>query len=104
MKILFRTVAAILFIIFFGFAAKNSQEVDLHLFLGYEIRGPLILLLLSFFAAGASLGILAMTPTLLRYRRDVVRHQKAMATVDESGTARQHASMQALQPDGVVTK
>ena len=65
MKIIFRIVAAILFVIFFGFALKNTQEVALQFFLGYEIRGPLVLLLLGFFAAGAALGVLAMTPTVL---------------------------------------
>ena len=40
MKVLFRIVATILFVIFFGFALKNTQEVALHFFLDYEIRGP----------------------------------------------------------------
>jgi lipopolysaccharide assembly protein A len=59
MKFLFRIVAAILFIVFFGFALKNTQEAALRFFFDYEIRGPLVLLLLAFFAGGAALGILA---------------------------------------------
>ncbi|WP_293778120.1 lipopolysaccharide assembly protein LapA domain-containing protein, partial [uncultured Oxalicibacterium sp.] len=56
MKIVFRILAAILFIVFFGFALKNTQEVALQFFMGYELRGPLVLLLLGFFACGAALG------------------------------------------------
>ena len=32
MKLLFRIVATLLFIVFFGFALKNTQEVALHFF------------------------------------------------------------------------
>jgi len=49
MKIVFRIVALILFIVFFGFALKNTQEVALRFFFDYEMRGPLVLLLLAFF-------------------------------------------------------
>ena len=49
MKILLRIIAVLLFIVFFGFAMKNTQEVSLQFFLGYEMRGPLVLLLLGFF-------------------------------------------------------
>ena len=41
MKILLRIIAVLLFIVFFGFAMKNTQEVSLQFFLGYEMRGPL---------------------------------------------------------------
>jgi len=71
MKFLSRIVATILFVIFFGFALKNTQEVALHFFLDYEIRGPLVLLLLGFFVAGGALGVLAMTPTVFRHRREL---------------------------------
>jgi uncharacterized integral membrane protein len=42
------TIGFIIFVLFFGFALKNSQEVDLQLFLHYELRGPLVLMLLGF--------------------------------------------------------
>ena len=72
MKLVSRVIAVLLFIIFFGFALKNTQEVALRFFLDYEIRGPLVLMLLGFFAAGATLGVLALTPTVFRHRRDRV--------------------------------
>lgn len=77
MKFLSRIVGIVLFILFFGFALKNTQEVALRFFLGYEVHAPLVLMLLAFFGGGAVLGVLAMVPTLLRYRRSQPRHQSA---------------------------
>jgi len=104
MKILFRIVAVVLFIIFFGFALKNTQEVALRFFFDYEFRGPLVLLLLSFFAAGAALGILAMIPTLFRHRRDLAKQKKTIATMEQENEAKRLARIQPPQPDSVVNK
>jgi uncharacterized integral membrane protein len=102
MKILFRILAVALFIVFFGFALKNTQEVALQFFMGYEIRGPLVLLLLGFFAVGAVLGVLAMTPTFVRHRRELARHRKAIASLQKENQAQMMARTQAPQPDGIV--
>ncbi|MDO8305941.1 lipopolysaccharide assembly LapA domain-containing protein [Herminiimonas sp.] len=101
MKILFRIFAAILFIVFFGFALKNTQEVALQFFMGYEIRGPLVLLLLGFFAGGAVLGVLAMTPTVFRHRRELSKNKKAIATMEKETQAQLLARSQPPQPDAV---
>lgn len=102
MKLLFRIVAAILFVVFFGFALKNTQEVALRFFFDYEMRGPLVLLLLGFFSAGAALGILAMIPTVFRHRRDLSRQKKAFATMEQEHEAQRAARMQPPQPDSVI--
>lgn len=104
MKLLFRIVAVILFIVFFGFALKNTEEVVLRFFLNYEIRSPLVLLLLGFFAAGAVLGVLAMTPTVFRYRREVARQKKAAAVMRTQSEQQQVARIQPLPPDGIVNQ
>jgi len=104
MKILFRIVAAILFILFFGFALKNTQEAALRFFFDYEIRGPLVLLLLSFFAGGAALGILAMIPTLFRYRREVEKHKKRLTAIEKENETKRMVRVQPPQPDTVVNK
>lgn len=104
MKIISRIVAAILFIVFFGFALKNTQEVALRFFFNYEVRGPLVLLLLSFFSAGAALGVLAMLPTVFRHRRDLSKQKKAIATIEQENAARHLAQVQPPQPDSVVNK
>jgi putative membrane protein len=60
MKFISTIVGFVLFVLFFGFALKNTQEVNLRFFLDYELRGPLVLMLLGFFVAGAVLGVLAL--------------------------------------------
>jgi len=99
MKFLSRIASVILFILFFGFALKNTQEVALRFFLDYEVRAPLVLMLLAFFAAGAVLGVLAMTPTVFRYRRSISRQKTAASTMrGEAGVPKQ-ARAQPPQPD-----
>ncbi|HEX7635149.1 MAG TPA: LapA family protein [Noviherbaspirillum sp.] len=104
MKILYRIVAVILFIVYFGFALKNTHEVALHFFFDYEVRAPLVLLLLAFFVGGTALGILAMIPTVFRHRRDLFKHKKTIASMQQDQKAQQLARMQPPQPDGVVNK
>lgn len=104
MKLISRIVAIVLFVIFFGFALKNTQEAVLHFFLDYEIRGPLVLLLLGFFGAGAILGMLAMTPTVFRYRREAAMHRKAAMAQEKEHEAQELARVQPPQPDSVVNR
>ena len=76
MKLIFRLAALALFIVFFDFALKNTDEVVLHFFWGSQARSPMILLLLAFFVVGVAMGVLAMTSTVLRYRRELSRIKK----------------------------
>lgn len=100
MKYVFRIVAALLFVVFFGFALKNTQEAVLSFFWGYELRGPLVLLLLAFFVAGAAFGIAAMLPTVLRQRREVARQKRQVANLERA------QSQEPILPptDGVVPR
>ena len=104
MKLVSRVIAVLLFIVFFGFALKNTQEVALRFFLDYEIRGPLVLILLGFFAAGATLGVLALTPTVFRHRRDLSKQKKAIMAMQKENEARQLSNAQPPQPDAVINK
>ncbi|MET0123893.1 MAG: LapA family protein [Pseudomonas caspiana] len=99
MKFLSTLVGIVLFVLFFGFALKNTQEVDLHMFLHYELRGPLVLMLLGCFVAGAVLGVLALTPTVFRYRRETNKHKSTITTLQSSAL---QANAQP-QPDSVLT-
>jgi uncharacterized integral membrane protein len=97
MKFVSTIVGIILFILFFAFALKNTQEVDLHFFLNYELRGPLVLMLLAFFVAGAALGILAVTPTVFRSRRETSQHKDTIQALQSAaGTGNAQP-----QPDAV---
>ncbi|MYM24641.1 DUF1049 domain-containing protein [Duganella sp. FT135W] len=100
MKFISTLIGFIIFVLFFGFALKNSQEVDLQLFLHYELRGPLVLMLLGFFVAGAVLGVLALTPTVFRHRREANKHKAAVHTLQASALQ----ANQPPQPDSVPTQ
>ena len=104
MKYVFRILAAILFVVFFGFALKNTQEVALRFFFDYEINAPLVLLLLVFFVCGATFGVLAMIPTVFRHRRDLSRHKKKIASMEKEAETQLFARMQPPQPDVVVSE
>jgi uncharacterized integral membrane protein len=104
MKIISRIVWVVLFIVFFGFALKNTQEAALRFFFGYETRGPLVLLLLAFFVTGAVLGVLAVMPTMFRHRRDLARCRKTIDTMEKENEAQRQARMQPPQPDSVVNR
>ena len=100
MKLISTAIGVVLFVLFFGFALKNTQEVDLHLFLNYELRGPLVLMLLAFFVAGAALCFLALTPTLFRQRRE---SNKQKSTIQFLQTAAMQVNERPL-PDSVNTQ
>jgi len=102
MKIISRVIAAILFILFFFFALKNTQEITLHFFLGYERTDPLVLVLLVCFVAGAILGVLAMTPMVFRHRREAARLKKTVVALHKEREAQQLVQKQPPQPDSVV--
>ncbi|MGS0741557.1 LapA family protein [Glaciimonas sp. GG7] len=101
MKLISRAIAILLFLVFFGFALKNTQEVTLDFFLNHQIRGPLVLVLLGFFASGAILGVLAMTPAVFRYRRNASKAQKALISIQREQEAQRLASTEPPQPDSV---
>ncbi len=100
MKFISTIVGFVLFVLFFGFALKNTQTVDLHFFLNYELRGPLVLMLLAFFIAGAALGVLAMSPAMFRHRREMA---KAKSTIEALHNAARKPKGQP-QPDSVNTQ
>jgi len=101
MKVISRIIAVILFIVFFGFALKNTDPVTLHLFMGYEFPGPLVLMLLIFFVAGVAFGVFAMLPTLFRHRRDLSKHKKSIAAKEQEIEKLQNENSRPPQPDSV---
>lgn len=104
MKMISRLIAAILFILFFFFALKNTQEITLRFFLGYERTDPLVLVLLICFVVGTILGVLAMTPIAFRHRREAARCHKAVAVLQQQYQVLQRMQSPSPQPDSVVPK
>ena len=101
MKIISRLIALIIFIALFGFALKNDDSVTLKYFFGFEQTAPLVIMLLVFFLSGAILGILAMMPMVFRHRKDINKHKKTIAEIEQERLLAQRSSMQAPQPDSI---
>ncbi len=102
MKLLVRLIAFALFVVFFAFALKNTDEVVLHLFWSSQARSPLILLLLAFLVAGTVMGVLAMTGTVLRYRRELSRARKELEQLKANAADQAAARTQAPAPDTLI--
>ena len=100
MKFVSTIIGCVLFVLFFGFALKNTDQAVLRFFLDYELRAPLALILLGFFIAGAFLGILAVTPTVFRHRRESNKHK---STIDALQTVARQTNG-APTPDSVRTQ
>ena len=102
MNFLLKVLSVIVAILFFGFAIKNTQEAALNFFFGYEIRGPLVLLLTGFLIIGAVLGVLGMLPSFVRHRRELSRHRKSIVAMQQENAAGRAARTQPPQPDSIV--
>jgi lipopolysaccharide assembly protein A len=102
MKLLFRIAACMLFIVFFGFALKNTQEASLQFFLNYEIRGPLVMLLLGFFVLGFVFGIIGMASIVIRQKRALGKQKKISDNLQKDSEARAIAVAQASSTGNVV--
>ena len=104
MKLLFKIVGIVLFILIFGLALRNMEIISLHSFLGYEAKGPLVLFLFGFFVLGFVFGVMAMTPMILRHRRELSKHKKDMLVIQKENETQQKNRMQPPQPDSVVIR
>ena len=86
MRVLAWTLRIILFLALFLFALKNTDTVSLRLYFDQVWQAPLILLLLVFFAAGATMGVLAALATVFRQRREIARLRR-----EQGARPRDHA-------------
>ena len=84
MKRLSRIITLVLFIFFFVLALKNTQETALYFFWGYELRGPLVLIVLCFFVAGAFLGLMTMIPVVFRRQRELAKQRKRITELEQA--------------------
>jgi uncharacterized integral membrane protein len=103
MKLVSKIIWGILFVVVFAVALKNmDREATLAFFSGYEVHGPLPLVLLSFTVGGFVLGVLAMTPAFVRQRRNLARQDKAIKQMQKDSETQQLASLHAPSPDSVA--
>jgi putative membrane protein len=104
MKVISKIIWGLLFLVVFVIALKNmDKEVVLAFFSGYEIKGPLPLVLLGFMMMGFVLGVLAMTPTFFRHRRDLAKHRKIIDSMHKENEAQALARTQPPVPDTIVS-
>lgn len=69
MRILSWLLRALVFFTLFAFALNNQDTVVVHWFFGIDWQAPLVIVVLLAFAAGCTLGVLAMLPPWWRARR-----------------------------------
>ena len=82
MKYLYAFLTIVLFFAVLGLAAKNSEPVTLHYYLGMNWSAPLVLVMLACLGLGLALGILSCLGLVIRQRRDLSalrRQQQALS-------------------------
>lgn len=102
MKLLGRVLSIALFIVFFDFALKNTDEVVLNLFWNAKASAPLILLLLGFLLLGLVVGVLAMMSTLLRYRRELLALRREAEQQKQSAADLAKVRSQPPPPESLI--
>ncbi len=74
---------AFVFFALFAFALNNQQDVAVHWFFGVVWHAPMVIVVLAAFAAGCSVGVLAMVPAWWKHRR-VARRLTPVAVTPET--------------------
>ena len=69
MKILSWLLKAAIFFTLFAFALNNQQDAAVHFFFGTQWRAPMVLIVLTAFAAGICVGVLGMVPRWWKHRK-----------------------------------
>ena len=77
MRYLLWLLKAAIFFTLFAFALNNQQDATVHFFFGTQWRAPLVLVVLTAFAAGLIVGVLGMVPRWWRHRTAARRAEAA---------------------------
>jgi uncharacterized integral membrane protein len=80
MRVLVWLFRAFIFFTLFAFALNNQQTAVVNWFFGVEWRTPMVIVVLAAFAAGCTIGVLAMLPSWWRHRREAQRLAPPLAT------------------------
>jgi lipopolysaccharide assembly protein A len=82
-RMFYAFVAATALIAGISFAYQNSQSVTLSYYYGMSWSGPLSIILLAVFAAGAFTGYLASLQLLVRMQRQLVQARKEVRQAEQ---------------------
>lgn len=97
-----RVIRILVFLLLLAFAAKNTEPVALHFFLGQTWELPLSLLLFAFFALGAVLAILACVARFYQDKREIraLRHSLGLQKTNDTNAA--DSTLPAIPPRDAV--
>ena len=98
MKYLLWLLKAAIFFTLFAFALNNQQDATVHFFFGTQWRAPLVLVVLTAFAAGLVVGALGMVPRWWRHRNAARRAQAAVAAPTPVASSAAAGSMPPAPP------
>ena len=79
-------LGAAVFFTLFAFALNNQQDATLHFFFGTQWRLPMVLIVLTAFAVGLGLGILAMVPRWWTQRSAAAKARRSGVTMEAQST------------------
>ena len=79
MKYLLWLLKAAIFFTLFAFALNNQQDATVHFFFGTQWRAPLVLVVLTAFAAGLVTGVLGMVPRWWKHRSAARQAQEQLS-------------------------
>jgi len=86
MKYLLWLLKAAIFFTLFAFALNNQQDATVHFFFGTHWSAPLVLVVLTAFAAGVVVGVLGMVPRWWKHRSAARRAQAAALPTEAAVT------------------
>lgn len=99
MKYILWLLKAAIFFTLFAFALNNQQNATVHFFFGTQWTAPLVLVVLTAFAAGLAAGVLGMVPRWLKHRSAAQRAaQPAPAAATAAATPATAADTAQSQP------
>ena len=102
MKYLLWLLKAAIFFTLFAFALNNQQDATVHFFFGTQWRAPLVLVVLTAFAAGLVTGVLGMVPRWWKHRAAARTAQQQIHTLTTtSPTSASAPSPEDAPPHGI---
>ncbi len=84
MRFFVRLIWAFVFFTLFAFALNNQQLATVRWFFGVEWRTPMVIVVLAAFAAGCTIGVMAMLPSWWHQRRVAKRQAPPPAPVNSA--------------------
>ena len=100
MKYLLWLLKAALFFTLFAFALNNQQDATVHFFFGTQWRAPLVLVVLTAFAAGLVTGVLGMVQRWWKHRI-AARHAPQQATAPTPAAGSPSPVVDSQPPHGI---